>query len=245
MSGYNASSAARARAARDGLSAAGLWVLIEFAVRDIAGEGLLRLLRLFGWMKDPGDAFRLDAVMLWPAMLMLAFVFYRRIGRDRLNLRDLGYRSWRSSIVIGLAASVVQVGLYAAAAHIDTALFGVSTVERFREAARRAGAWTAVVVLPANGVLGPVIEELAWRGYIQTRLIQGWGPVRGIAAASFLFALKHIIVDRSAFRTASLLAGGLAKGVVAFYWGTSASTVMHVLLNFLTTGSFYLELFHQ
>ncbi|TWU65074.1 CPBP family intramembrane glutamic endopeptidase [Crateriforma conspicua] len=41
------------------------------------------------------------------------------------------------------------------------------------------------------GLLPGVIEEVLFRGYVQTRLVHRWGAVIGIAVTSILFALVH------------------------------------------------------
>ncbi|MCC7383363.1 MAG: CPBP family intramembrane metalloprotease [Deltaproteobacteria bacterium] len=42
------------------------------------------------------------------------------------------------------------------------------------------------------GVLGPVAEELFFRGYVQSRLVDRWGAWVGIGLSALLFALIHI-----------------------------------------------------
>lgn len=42
------------------------------------------------------------------------------------------------------------------------------------------------------GVLGPLAEELFFRGYVQTRLCRRWGTWGGICATSALFGIIHV-----------------------------------------------------
>ena len=49
------------------------------------------------------------------------------------------------------------------------------------------------------GILCPVAEEVLFRGYVQTRLKQRWGPAPAVLVAAALFALLHFDPIHSAF----------------------------------------------
>lgn len=244
--GASASAAERQRLIRAGLWTAGLWVLIEFSVRDLMLIATVGVALHSGNRLQPGALMVLSFGLLWPAMLILGLVFLRRIQREGLSWAALGYRSWRSAILPGLIGAIVLLGLSFVEDSMTHKLFGTELDDRFTEMTKAAGLRPRIfLLLPANGVLAPMVEELAWRGYIQTRLIRGWGPSTGIAVTAALFALKHVIVDFSFHRIISLVPGGLLLGVVGYRCGTSASTVLHVLANFTATLGAILEIWHQ
>lgn len=232
----------RLRAVRAGLSWAGLWVLIEFATRTGLGWVVLRLARLLGSRPGIAEIYTLSAVLLWPAVIILGIVFYRRVRREGLTWAELGYRSGRSALAAGLISGVVFLGL-GVVSYIDAYLFGEA--ERYKQAMLAAGPLAEFIMLPVNGILAPVVEELAWRGYVQTHLIRGWSPRTGIIVTSVLFAAKHNLVDLSFSRTASLIVGALGLGIVGYRWGTTASTIAHVMLNFITTLALLLDVYFK
>jgi membrane protease YdiL (CAAX protease family) len=49
-----------------------------------------------------------------------------------------------------------------------------------------------IAIVAVFGVIGPIAEELFFRGYVQTRLRERWGPVAGIAITSVAFGLYHL-----------------------------------------------------
>lgn len=242
----NQSASERVRAIRVGLTGAGLWLLIEFGIRDIGLVAILGLALITGRQLDLGQLMIGNIVLLWPAMLVAGLVFLRIIRQRGLTSGSLGYRPWRSAILPGLIAAAIAWGLIYAIHDLSEHVFGTRDVDQFMQAEKAAGLPIMIVgLLPANGVFGPVVEELAWRGYIQPHLIRGWGPRVGIAVTALLFALKHVIVDLSYSRVFALLPGSFLLGVVGYRWGTSASTIAHVVLNSLATVSAILEIWHQ
>jgi len=232
----------RRRVVRAGLSGAGLWVLIEFATRTGLGWAVLRLARLVGSRPGLGEIYLLSNALKWPAVIVLGIVFYRRVRREGLTWAELGYRSGRSAVAAGLIAGVIWLGL-GVVSYIDAYLFGKGDVERYNQAALAAGPVAELIMLPVNGILAPVVEELAWRGYVQTHLVWGWGPRTGIVVTSLLFAAKHNLVDLSLSRSISLLVGALVLGIVGYRWGTVASTIAHVVVNFTSTLALLLNVY--
>ncbi len=230
------SAAERNRAVRAGVSAAGLWVLIEFGVRDVGLVTSVLLAKLSGRSLGIGGLMTANILLLGPAMLILAGTFLRLIRKGGLNWEALGYRPLRSSLLPGLIAATLTWGLNHGTGHLTGYFFGTAEADQFIQGMKAAGLPVVIVgLLPSNGVLGPMVEELAWRGYIQTHLIRGWGVRRGIVATALLFALKHVVVDLSLWRIISLVVNGLTYGIVGYRWGTTASTILHVLGNSAAT----------
>lgn len=73
------------------------------------------------------------------------------------------------------------------------------------------------------GLLGVVVlEELVWRGLVQTHCVDAWGPRRGTPAAAVLYGLAHLpalftMQTAGAGLNPLLPVGALACGLV---WGT-------------------------
>ncbi|MDR7523198.1 MAG: CPBP family intramembrane glutamic endopeptidase [Armatimonadota bacterium] len=208
--------------------------MIELVMRGGVGGALAVALihdeeRLFGTIG------LVESIALWLAMLVLGAFFLRKARRQHLQPADLGYRISRVAVLIGLASGAAILGLVGAASEIDQRLFDQSRALEFRRSLSEAGLVNAVILIPANGVLTPIVEEFAWRGYIQRRLIVAWGAPGGILVTSLLFAGKHVVVDLWLGRTVVLILGSLALGVVGARWGTLASTVAHLSANLSAT----------
>ena len=220
---------------RAGLKAAALWVGVEFGILLLVGFLLLGL----SIPIPSGISFTVEQVASVVIFLLLGVVFRRRAEREGLSLEKLGYTPiTRPVVVVGLtAAALLLLTIVVATEPIDNFLFpeGVKRQADFLRSLRE-GSWTAaVLLLPSNGILVPIVEEYAWRGYVQTRLIQGLGLRNGVVVTALLFAAKHIVADVSVFRLTTLLAASLGLGLIRTRWGTTASTIAHLCANFVAT----------
>ena len=81
--------------------------------------------------------------------------------------------------------------------------------------------------------LGPLAEELIFRGFLLPRIARSLGPVAGILITSALFASLHGAQYAWSWRHLLLIGGaGAAFGIVRLKTGsTSAATIMHATYN--------------
>ncbi|HWB85914.1 MAG TPA: CPBP family intramembrane glutamic endopeptidase [Bryobacteraceae bacterium] len=103
---------------------------------------------------------------------------------------------------------------------------------------------TSMILIGIFGVtVGPLCEELAFRGFLQPLLVRSLGVVPGIVGAAIPFGLLHLQEYGYSWRHALLIAAaGAAFGWVRHRTGsTRASTIMHAAYNAL----FFLALFAQ
>jgi membrane protease YdiL (CAAX protease family) len=108
--------------------------------------------------------------------------------RERLRLSTRGVTAGRVALAI--------VGVLAVSQALD-ALVGLLGFSGFgaldyinRVIGRASAGWLAVMVVML--AVGPgVAEELFFRGFMQTRLVQRWGAVAGVAIASACFGFIH------------------------------------------------------
>ena len=94
--------------------------------------------------------------------------------------------------------------------------------------------WTSVILVGLFATtLGPLCEELAFRGFFQPLLIRSLGPAAGIALSALLFALPHGQQYSWSWRHLLLL----TLAGIAFGWvrqssrSTLAATVVHAAYN--------------
>lgn len=229
--------------ASKGLKATGLWAAVEIAVRGLLGTVVSFGLFISG--KASMDSLRsgpplavIFVVTLVTAMVLLAIIFKRRVTREQLELQDLGYRFERLRVITGLISGLLLFGLvYFGTSVVDEALFP-GLAEREEALTRlviQAGPIVVIAALLGNGVLGPVVEEFAWRGYIQHWLTRAWNLSAGLVVTALLFVLKHIVVDVSLARLTTLFVFAFALGIIRVRWGTLASTATHVTANLVGT----------
>jgi membrane protease YdiL (CAAX protease family) len=91
--------------------------------------------------------------------------------------------------------------------------------------------------------LGPLCEELAFRGFLQPLLVRSLGAVTGILAAAIPFGLLHYQEYGNSWRHALIISlAGAAFGWMRHATGsTKASTIMHASYNAL----FFFAMFSQ
>ena len=211
--------------------ASALWVGGEFALR----QGLTRpLADLLG---SGGVAAIVTLALTGLVLAPLVAVLGTRVGIDPAD--------WELSLSKrGVVAAVATLPAYyvfiIAAGAVAAAVFGIDP------AAGTPGFWAAelstgalLALVAVNGVLGPIAEEIAWRGVVQTVLTDAFGALAGIALTAVVFAAKHVVVDLGAtpMRVASLLFLAFAWGILRHRYGTGSAMVAHVLANTTATAS--------
>lgn len=99
--------------------------------------------------------------------------------------------------------------------------------------------WIATILFLANGIIVPITEELAWRGVIQTALMDSYGIYVGGILTAIAFVGKHLIVDggASVLRLVSLVVLGFILCALRARYGTASSTVAHLVANSIATAS--------
>jgi uncharacterized protein len=83
--------------------------------------------------------------------------------------------------------------------------------------------------------LGPIIEELLFRGFLQPLLVDSFGVLPGILATSLVFGAMHLMQNANLWQSGVLITFvGFVLGVVRHVSGsTRASAITHVSYNAL------------
>lgn len=81
--------------------------------------------------------------------------------------------------------------------------------------------------------LGPIVEELLFRGFLQPVLVDSFGVLPGIIVTSVIFGAMHLMQNANVWQSAVLIAlVGFVLGVVRHVSGsTRASAIVHVCYN--------------
>ena len=95
--------------------------------------------------------------------------------------------------------------------------------------------WGWVVLILLTCVGAPLVEELFFRGLLQTRLVGRFGPVAGIVGASLVFGAAHLIAWDGLMTLAygwSIAGGGLVLGMMRHYSGRLGPPIVaHAFFN--------------
>jgi membrane protease YdiL (CAAX protease family) len=154
--------------------------------------------------------------------------FWRSLGWTRASIPIL----W--NVICGLVAAFV-VALMSYWIHTPNVSTPLTEMMQDR---------TSVILLATFGVtLGPLCEELAFRGFLQPLLVRSLGPIPGILAATIPFGLLHFQEYGNSWRHAVLIAlAGACFGWMRQATGsTRAAAIMHASYNAL----FFFVLFAQ
>lgn len=94
-----------------------------------------------------------------------------------------------------------------------------------------------VILIAAVVVIGPVLEEIIFRGYLQSALTERFSPAVGIVASALVFAGFHF--QPEAFPLLALIGGacGIAYHVTQSLWPA-------MLLHILNNAAFVVNLFY-
>ncbi len=173
-------------------------------------------------------------VRLVDILIVSGVVLWFQRGLKAVGLaRDTAYQGMQT----GLLWSVVFGGLVMVAAGIFT-VSGISFLPLFRASLPGAPERLLLFFL-AGGVIGPLAEELVYRGLIYTVLRQ-WGVIFAVSGSTFLFVLSH---SPGTALPLPQLVGGI---VFALAYERSKSLVAPVIIHILGNNAlFALALAHQ
>jgi len=163
-------------------------------------------------------------------VLTVTLLFARYEGT---NLKKLGLKKVSLKILAIVSLAVVPLYLLGAGiVSVLTIVFGPSPMaENYAEAVMPKDAFQLTALVVISLVLVGPVEELAFRGFVQKGFENSLGKRKGLLIASFMFGLMHITASLYSIVTAFV--GGLVLGYVWQKTGenTTASAVMHGILN--------------
>jgi hypothetical protein len=210
------------------------------AVVGFGGGVALSLAILFalGWAGNPGGlAVRLGVseIALWAGMLLPVIYVSRRRGAGSLSA-DFGLSVRPVDIGVGILGAV--------AARSAAILAAIPLLPVYQELARQpqvgvspntitGATWIVLGIVTCIGA--PIIEELFFRGLIQTRLVGLLGAGWGIAVTSVVFGAAHLIgwqSPASLLAAAIIAASGTVLGFLRYRTGRlGTSMIAHSVFN--------------
>ena len=119
--------------------------------------------------------------------------------RDRLQLRRVPLRPL---ILLAATLGIISIGMLLSALmelHLLPRSHTLDVLDHMLHGLSAPGAVLAVLLL---GLLPGLVEELLFRGYIQTRLVARWGSVWGVFWTALMFGISHLDLMQGAFAVA-------------------------------------------
>lgn len=211
------------------VAAIGFWIVSEFIFR----RGVVPLLSDVIHTSFGADAGAMTVG--FPLIAVLIAWWGLRVGIKR---SDWDYSVSLKTIGAGVGGFAAYLVLYAAITALYSLVLGIQpSVSATGFGLSKSPTWAIVLLVVANGIIVPITEELAWRGVIQTALTKSYGTYAAIGITAIAFVLKHIFVDLSApiFRVTSLVLLAFLLCSLRARYGTTSSTVAHLLANGFST----------
>ena len=197
----------------------------ELRVAELLARGALRHL--------PGEGNTQAGIALTSQFLAFGIWFTCMWGLFRLRYRR---PFWQSLAWVKPPRPLLLYAVYGPALALAVALLGAAMqtpeIEMPMKEMLRDRASLVLVGLFAT-TLGPLCEELAFRGFVLPLLARSFGPVMGIVTTSLVFALLHGPQYAWSWRHVLLITlAAAAFGLVRLRAGsTLAATVMHATYN--------------
>jgi len=161
-------------------------------------------------------------------MLFGALMLIFRLQYDRPFWRSLAWTGFRMPflrVVIAGPLAAFLVATFGQLIHTPTTRNAITDLMQDR---------ASLLLLTAFGVtLGPLCEELAFRGFLQPLLVRSLGAVPGIVLAAVPFGLLHYQEYGNSWRHVAIVAAaGAAFGWMRHATGsTKAAALMHASYN--------------
>lgn len=188
---------------------------------------------VFSWLHVHFQSRVTEALIMQALLYLLGFsglAVLFQVQYQRPFWHSLGWTSFRMP-----AWMVVMCGIATAfgVGGVSILLQTPNTNNRMTEMMQDPHALVPVAIFAIT--LGPVAEELGFRGFLQPLLVRSLGPVPGVIAAAIPFGLLHFQEYGNSWRHALLISlAGAAFGWMRYRTGsTQASTLMHASYNAL------------
>jgi membrane protease YdiL (CAAX protease family) len=183
-----------------------------------------------------GKAFQgLLAQLIWYALVFTALYWMLKLRYGRPFWQSLGWRfPFQGMTMMLFGGPLLAVGI----GYIGFLLRTPDVPTPFRQ--MLANRPTFILFALFVVIVGPLCEELAFRGFLMPLLVRSFGAAVGIVATGALFGFLHAPEYAWSWRHVLLItAAGSAFGWVRYKTGsTAASTTMHAAYNLTQFAAF-------
>ena len=181
-------------------------------------------------VNNEGTALAVETFIAYPVQVITLVLAARMTSADMFDYFGLRVPRWRETAIAVAALAAMMVLGDSLTAALGRDLVPTWEVEFYRSAQQDG---TLFLLLLAVIVVGPVGEELLFRGFLFRGLIQEpRDGVPGILAIALIWAALH---QHDWFDTSLLFALGLTFGYARLYSGsTLLAVLLHMLVNFMS-----------
>jgi membrane protease YdiL (CAAX protease family) len=215
----------------EGFHALGMWVLV-YVGASFASLVVLAVSGQESGQDIPMWVLAMNVVAMWSVYLYFLPRFLpftdTPIRQDFLSWFSVRDVLW--GIPLGVGSQLILMNLVNwPLAQLFPEQFSPERIsERAEDIASMAPGWWAVLLVLVVVVGAPVVEEIVYRGSLQTRLMQGFGISVGIFLTALLFALIHL----APVEIPGLFVFALVLGIARHKTGTlGLPIVTHVAFN--------------
>jgi membrane protease YdiL (CAAX protease family) len=170
------------------------------------------------------------------------------LGAFILALSGFSPEPWRQRLrwrpaTIGWAGLALAAVAFLGLSNISDCVIGLlgwqdkGTLGTLNAIFRGASPGARLFAVGVVGLVAPVVEELFFRGYIQTRLVRRWGRWAGICVTSLLFGLSHLDPLQSTCAVTIALFLGWIVERTGSVWPTILLHCLNNTLSVVTAGS--------
>jgi membrane protease YdiL (CAAX protease family) len=205
--------------------------LAALAFLGFLGMALVIVMSGKGATSTPAGLGMMTLSVVATALTLAATAVVFASPRTRARLALVRFPS-RPLIWLAATLGVLALGQALDAAITLAGLFDVGALGTFRRALASAGSHHLPRSLLCFGLLAGTAEELFFRGLLQPRFVERWGPRTGILVTSALFGLMHF----DGIHSTLALGMGLWLGFVRHRTGSVLPAVAaHVVNNVVAT----------
>jgi membrane protease YdiL (CAAX protease family) len=147
------------------------------------------ILRVIGLLNDTTDSRIVLGIMDLVAVTGLMYVLTTKLDRREFSWVEIGL-SWKPTVFVFFGGGVIlggvlelfSLGLGIAQATVETPM--TPSIASF-----------AVLTGTTAAMLDSFWQEIAFRGYLQTRFVESYGAIIGIPVVAVSFVLLHLLVN--------------------------------------------------
>ena len=206
------------------------WSLFIVAFSVLALIILNRLiLRGVGLLNDTTESQMASGIMDSMAVAGLVYVLTIKLERRDFSWAEIGL-AWKPTVFIFFGGGVIVGGIF----ELLSLRLGIALGIVEAPMTPSINLFTVLTGTTA-AMLNSFWQEMAFRGYLQTRFVESYGAHIGIPVVAIFFVLFHLLV--SPLSTLEVLTGGILFLLVGLLYHLSRSlyfvVALHGILNYL------------
>ncbi len=206
------------------------WTLFILVFSVLAVIVLNRIiLRVTGLIIDTIDSQIVIGIMDLVAVIGLIYVFTTKLDRRDFRWAEIGL-SWKPKILVFFGVGIILGGV------LEIFSLGLGITQGTVEEPMIPNIASITILTGITAVmLDSFWQEIAFRGYLQTRFVENYGTIIGISVVAVTFVLIHLLVNP--LSPLEVLTGSILFLLVGFLYNITRSIFLvgslHGTLNYI------------